>query len=326
MNLVGKRVLITGGAGFIGSNLAKTLISEGCFVRIVDSFRRGDIRNLDGIRYGSNTEIFDFDLTNPNLAKEACKDVQIVFDLAADVFGVNGLFKNPGSLISNNVRISLNVAEACVSSGVEHLVFASSSCVYGYPNAKIPHEEHDRGLPSTFYGWSKLFGEVIYTAFSEESGLKYSVARIFNAFGPRESLHYPHVIPDFIMKAKACKEGSRDFEIIGDGLQTRSFIYIDDLVTGLIRLAEHKPLKEAINLGSSECIKMVDLAHLIIELFGLKPKDINFIYAQAHPNDIRKRSADCHKAYLLLGWEPKISLRKGLERTVQYMNQIQVLV
>jgi nucleoside-diphosphate-sugar epimerase len=165
-------------------------------------------------------------------------------------------------------------------------------------------------------------GEYLLKGYRLEFGLDYSVARIFNAYGTRESPMSPHVIPDFVKKSyEYKKDPSRGFEIIGDGEQTRAYTWVEDIVEGLVLMAERdEAIGEAINLGTSEEVKVIDLARMILEIVGLDPSTVEFKHLPSPKGDIKRRSADISKAKRLLGWYPKTSLREGLERTVAWLS------
>lgn len=148
------------------------------------------------------------------------------------------------------------------------------------------------------------------------------MARLFNIYGPRESLRSPHVIPEFISKARDLKSGrTTTFEILGDGNQTRSFLYVSDAVSGLLKLAESNAC-ETVNFGSEDETKVIDLATLILLAFGLDTMHVKFIHEPINPNDTRRRAADASKAKTLLDWQPTISLEQGLKTTINLFQKI----
>ena len=319
MTIDSKIVAVTGGAGFIGSHLVDSLLARGCRVIVLDSLARGNLSNLP-----SNNEqlvLKNIDLASSATLEREIENVEVLFDLAAKSPGNRDLYKNPADLVSTNVGITLKVAQAASKVGVDRVVFVSSSCVYDHEKAVVPHAESDVGVSKlSYYGWSKLIGETIYSAYAEQYGLNASVARIFNAYGPRESLSSPHVVPEFIMKAFECKKGNGTFEILGDGNQTRSFLFVTDAVEGLIRLAE-SGLTEPVNFGFPREVSIQELATLVLEEVGVKVSDVSFINNPGPPKDVRRRSPDISKANSLLGWKPNVELKEGLQITIKWWSR-----
>lgn len=313
-------VAVTGGGGFIGSHLVETLVRRGCRVIVFDSFEKGKLSNLP-----SNDERIT--IKNVNLTsniegwKEDLKGADYLFDLAAKSPGNRDLYRNPADLVRTNVAITLNVARAAASASIQRIIFVSSSCVYDHKHARVPHKESDVNLPESHYGWSKLFGEEIYSAQAEQSGLSIGIGRIFNAYGPRESLGSPHVITEFITKAFGCARGNRTFEILGDGNQTRTFLFVSDAVEGLIKLAE-SDASTPINLGSVREIAINELAKLILHEAGIDAATVAFIHNPTDPRDIRRRAPDISKAKDTLGWEPKVDLEAGLRATTTWWQNL----
>ncbi|MGA3406317.1 MAG: NAD-dependent epimerase/dehydratase family protein [Candidatus Bathyarchaeia archaeon] len=319
LSIDGRKVAVTGGGGFIGSHLVDDLLSRGCFVTVLDSFERGSTSNLPKVHEKLTIKNVNL-LESSNLERELMS-TEVLFDLAAKVSGNRELYQSPADLLTANIGITMNVARAAVKARIGRVVFSSSSCVYDSPAPRIPHSENDVALPlQSYYGWSKLIGETIYSAYSEQFGLKVGTARIFNAYGPRESLRSPHVIPEFIQKAFELKRGKSAFEVLGDGNQTRSFLYVRDAVSGLVKLAE-SDYCEVFNFGSEKEVKIVDLAELILRRVGLDPTQVSFVYEPINPIDIRRRAANTSKARTSLKWEPKISLNEGLANTIDWFTK-----
>ena len=319
MNIDGSKVTVTGGAGFIGSHLVEELLNRGCRVKVLDSFERGSTRNLQPQEKLTVKQVNLQDSLNLDADFAGS---QVVFDLAAKVSGNRELYRSPADLLTTNIAITAKVARAAVKAQVERVVFISSSCVYDTPQVRIPHGEKDLALPlQSYYGWSKLIGETIYSAHHEQFGLKVAAARLFNVYGPRESLQSPHVIPEFIRKAFELKNSNREtFEVLGDGNQTRSFLYVSDAVSGLTNLAESEYC-EAFNFGSEKEIKIKDLADVILQKAGLNPGRVSFTHEPINPIDVKRRAADTSKARTLLNWEPKVDLDEGLTNTIDWFTK-----
>ena len=309
-------MVVTGGAGFIGSNLVNTLLSRGCKVTVYDSFERGTPKNLPADE--ENLRLRSADLRDYDGLEYELRGVDVLFDLAARVSGIRTLHDLPADMLDSNSRTTLHVAEAASKAKVGRAIFASSSCVYDHPKVKVPHQEDDVRVPQTSYGQSKLFGESVYQACGEQYGLKYGIARFFNIYGPNETLKGPHVIPDFIVKAFECKRGKKTFEILGDGKQTRSFLYVSDAIEGIIKLAEEERSGDIVNIGSDREVSVQELARMVLKTVGVKEAGIEFAHSPVHPKDVRRRAADIRTAKTLLGWEPKVRLEDGLRKTVDW--------
>lgn len=290
---------------------------------MVDNYQRGHETNLKSLKEiaPGALQVWSGDLTDFDVASKALSGISIVFDLAAHVCGIRDLHCMPADLVFNNLALTRNVAKASMRAGAR-VVYGSSSCVYDFRGAKIPHEENQIGLPFTHYGWSKLVGERVYAACKDQDpSFSYCVARIFNVYGPKESYLSPHVIPEFIQKAFRCKASRTDFEILGNGHQTRGFTYVNDIVEGLIMLAESDFQGEVVNLGSPQETRVLDLANMILKHIGVDSRGIEFRFAPAHPLDVQRRAASIEKAKRLLDWYPKTSLHEGLTKTIDWFQE-----
>ena len=319
MKLEDLDVVVTGGAGFIGSNLVNLLLARGCRVTVYDSFERGSPSNLPS--GDANLKLKEADLRDYERLESELKGADLLFDLAARVSGIRTLHDLPADMLDSNAKATLRVAEAASRAKVGKAIFASSSCVYDHPKVAVPHVEDDVRVPQTSYGQSKLFGEGVYQACGEQYGLNFGIVRFFNVYGPQETLQSPHVIPDFIMKAFACERGKKTFEILGDGKQTRSFMYISDAVEGLVRLAESERSGDIVNIGSDRETSIRELAGMILREAGVDPEAIEFVHSPVHPKDVLRRAADVRRARDLLGWEPKVTLEDGLRTTVAWFRE-----
>jgi len=300
--------LVAGGAGFVGCYLVELLLSQGWKVTVLDNFTRGNFDHLpDGILVW-NADVQD-------LAPETLRGagVDIIFDLAAQVYGVRDLYAKPGKLLKNNLEVTCHLIGCAVRAEITKYVFVSSSCIYDHAGVKVPHREDDIGLCNTSYGLSKLVGEELLRYVAQETGLPVRIARLFNVYGAHDSWNSTHVVPDFMRKAWRLATGrSTDFPIIGDGLQTRDFTFAPDVARGILAVAERGGPCVPYNLGTGREISMRNLARLIVPLFGLDPARVTFVHEEAPPEDIRRRSADPSRAFQDLDWEPTVELEQGL--------------
>lgn len=312
------RVLVTGGAGFIGSHLVDRLLENGNEVVVLDNLDSGKAENLRQHKNNPNFKFIHGDITNREDVKKAVKDIEVVYHLAAMV-GVKHYVAHPKKVILVNVKGTENLLEA--SEGVKKFLFTSTSEVYGR-NTQIPlRETSDRVLGDTSvdrwcYSTAKALDEHLCFAYYRENGIPISIVRYFNVYGPRaDSSDYSGVIPIFIRRILEDKSP----QVHGDGKQTRCFTFVKDIVEGTL-LAAEKSTGEVLNLGTEKETSIMELAQTLIRLMGskLKPEFIPYekFYGK-HYEDIRRRVPDCSKARKLLGWQPKTSLEEGLKITIE---------
>jgi len=318
MNFDGKKVLVTGGAGFIGSHLVDGLLRKNADVRVVDDLSRG---SLDNIMHCENKiEFIRGDLMEPKIAESVLDGVQTCFHLAAVVGGVGFMNSHPSEIL-RSVSINYNVVDACWKKNVDKLLYTSSACTYPVDlqtAAEIsPLKEEDvlanGAKPDGDYGWTKLLGEVQCQAYHRAYGMKIAIVRPFNPYGPRESFdpRDSHVIPSLIRKAVLREI---PFVVWGDGSQERAFEYVEDLVEGLILASEKKVDADPINLGSSTPVTIRELAELVLRLTGHKTP---ITWDTSKPRGVRSRKADMSKA-LSIGWKPRTPLKEGLKKTLKW--------
>ena len=317
--LTGKKVLVTGGAGFIGSHLVDELLQKGAEVRVVDDLSRGSLRNIEHCR--ERIEFVKGDLTYRKTAIEVTEDCDVCFHLAAVVGGVEYMTTHPAE-IYKSMLINYNVIDACRKKDVDRFLYTSSACTYPVnlqvDETQPPLREDDvlkcGAMPDSDYGWVKLLGEIQCQAYHEAYGLKTIIVRPFNPYGPRECFdpEHSHVIPALTRKA-VLRENP--FYVWGDGGQTRAFTYITDLVEGMILAIENAPYADPINLSESNYVSVRDLAELILKLTGY---DALIIWDKTKPQGVRTRKSDMTKAYSILGWRPKVCLEEGLKKTIDW--------
>jgi len=313
-----KSVLVTGGAGFIGSCLSKELVNLGCDVCVADNFFRGRIENIKPIL--DKIKLFEVDLTKQESCLDVTKDIDYVFHLAASVGGIHYINKQYVEGGTPSILMNTNMIEAAAINNIERFLFTSSACVYCQSDMnlnKFKEEYAYPANPTTTYGWAKICGEVLCKAYHSEYGMKTCSMRIFNAYGENENIdpRSSHVIPSLIRKAVLYpKEG---FKMFGDGEQVRAFMYVKDCVKGLILGMEKNVNGEAINLGSEELISIKDLAEKIVDISG---KDIKIGYDLSGPRGTNKYCADTTKLKEVFGWCPDTPLDEGLRNTYDYIN------
>jgi len=315
----GKKVLVTGGAGFIGSHLVDELVRRHADVRVVDNLSRGNISNIAHCR--DRIEFIKGDLVDEKTAETSMKDVEICFHLAAVVGGVEFMATHPAEIFKNNT-IDYNVIESCRKMNVDRLLCTSSACTYPVDlqtaEEQPPLKEDDAfthgAKPDSDYGWSKLLGEIQCQAYHRSYGMKIALVRPFNPYGPRESFDPKdsHVIPSLIRKAV---RRQNPFVVWGDGTQARAFEYVEDLVEGIILAIGKKVDADPVNLGSSFPVTIRELAELVLRLTGY---NTSITWDTSRPQGVRSRKADMSKALNVLGWKPKTLLEEGLARTLNW--------
>ena len=312
-----RRVLITGGASFIGSHLTDALVERGAKVRIVDDLTSGRMENIQQHLANGTVEFIQADLREPGVARAAMRDVQVVFHLAADHGGRGYVDLHQAGPASNLFLDGLIFGEA-LKAGVEKVVFASSGCVYpnflqSDPDKEIYLTENLVKPPydaDNMYGWAKLMGELTLRAYHKEYGLKAASCRYFTVYGPRGVENHAVIA----MTARAFV-GQHPFEVWGDGTQVRNWTYVDDIVRGTILAAEKIDDGTAVNLGTMERVRVIDAVNMVLEHTGhiaetkLRPD---------MPTGPLNRVADNSLAKKLLGWEPQVPFREGLKRTIDW--------
>lgn len=304
-------ILITGGAGFIGSNLAHSLVNKGHHVRVLDDFSAGTRKNLEGLE--SKVEILEGSITDLEICRKACSGIDRVCHQAA--FGsVPRSLKFPSMYSFTNVHGMVNLAQAAKEAGIQRFVYASSSSVYGN-STQSPKKESILGQPLSPYAASKLSNEIFAHAFSEAYGMTFVGLRYFNVFGPRQNPEgdYAAVIPLFF---KHLLKRSAPL-IYGDGAQARDFTFVENVVQANDLALTSNSLKgsEVYNIGCGDTTSVNTLYHEISRLLNLQ---IPPIYQPPRTGDVKNSLADISKAKSNLGYDPKISLREGLEKTKPY--------
>jgi nucleoside-diphosphate-sugar epimerase len=312
---VARRVLVAGGGGFIGHHLVNRLKREGNWVRAVDL-------HPPYFEPSQADEFIVHDLREYQACLESTKDIDDVYQLAADMGGIGYITANHAELTRNNVLINAHMLEAARKSSVSRYLYTSSACVY--PSFKqnetqvAPLKEADAipADPERGYGWEKLFSEQLCSYYRSDFGLQTSSVRFHNIYGPLGTYEGGREkAPAALSRKVALAENNGWIDIWGDGLQTRSFCYIDDCVEGLTRILKSgRP--EPINLGSNELISVRGLAELIVTISG---KTLKIKTDPSKPQGVRGRNSDNGELFRVLGWEPSVKLREGLAATYSWI-------
>jgi len=312
-----KKVLITGGASFIGSHLVDKLLEKGASVRIVDNLSSGKLENIDDHIKRNRVEFIEGDLRDTSVAKEALRGIDVVFHLAADHGGRGYVDLNQAGPASNLALDGIVFHEA-VNAGVEQIVYASSGCVY--PNylqediTKKIYLTEDLVKPpydvDNMYGWAKLMAELTLKAYTRKFGIGTASCRYFTVYGPRGVEN--HAVIAMIARAFIKQD---PYEIWGDGSQVRNWTYVDDIVEGTILAAEKIKDGSAVNLGTMERITVSEAALMAIAFANYSTK-IKFL--KNMPTGPLNRVADNSLAKQILDWEPKVKFKEGFKRTAEW--------
>ncbi|GAB3987878.1 NAD-dependent epimerase/dehydratase family protein [Spirosoma daeguense] len=314
-----KKALVCGAGGFIGGHLVNRLKSEGYWVRGVD---------IKENEYGNNNadEFIIGDLRDPNIAEEVVTaDLDEIYQLAADMGGAGFVFTgtNDAAIMHNSVLCNLNVLEAAKNKGVKRIFYSSSACMYPEynqmdpDNPKCSEDSAYPAAPDSEYGWEKLFSERLFLTYQKNHGIEARIARFHNIFGPQGTWDGGREkAPAAVCRKVALAEDGGSIEIWGDGLQTRSFLIVDECVEGIRRLMS-SDFSGPVNLGSEEMISLNDFAKMVIDISG-KSLTINNIPG---PLGVRGRNSDNRLIQEKLGWQPTTPLRDGVEQTYAWISQ-----
>ncbi len=314
------KVLVTGGAGFIGSEIVRQLLDAGHFVRVADNLSKKDAQ------VDKRAQFLKLDLTNPQQANQAFQDIEICINAAAKIGGIGYFHKYPATILSENNKIYSCTFESAVKNKIKRIVYISSSMVFESAT-KFPSKEEDIEKippPVSSYGFSKLSGEWYCHSFWDQYKLPFSICRPFNAYGvnefPEREVGYAHVIPDLVRKILSAQY---PLELLGDGMQTRCFTHVSDVASGTIAVALHpKGENRDFNVGSDKEIKMIDLARKIWEIMNVeKPFKVKFV--KGFKFDIKRRVPNVQKIKKYIGWEPQMEFEKGLKEVISWLKNQQ---
>jgi UDP-glucose 4-epimerase len=315
-----RRVLVTGGAGTIGSAVVRRLLKDPDWeVRIADH-RPAPIWMREGC------ELHEGDLRDRDVARAAVQGCSHVIHLAAIVGGIANFHKLPFTLTEVNNALTGAIVHAAVDSGVQRLTYVSSSMVFERATEFPTTEAHvDRcPAPRSAYGFSKLSGEVYTRAAHDQHGLRYTICRPFNAYGPgelpdRDEPGIAHAVPDLIAKVLS---GRRPLEIFGSGDQTRTLTHVDDIADGIVTATGSPAAEnEDFNISASDERTVAEIAALIWEACGEDPAALELRHVPSFTVDVQRRWPSVQKARDVLGWEARIDLRDGLAATVAWLRE-----
>jgi len=307
------KILITGGAGFIGSHLCQKYAKEGHTVLCLDNFMSGNLLNVRHLLDYRNFKLIKGDIMDFHLLEEVTRDVDVIFHLAAQIH-VDRSYIEPRLTYEINVMGTQNILEIARLYDAKRIIYTSTSEVYGSAQYAPIDEKHPLNAPHP-YGASKIAADRMCHAYIQTYGMNISIVRLFNAFGPRQrDLGYGGVISIFTRRVL----NNIPPIIYGDGLQTRDYTYIEDIVRAFDLVLNHdEPITEPVNFGNGSELSILDLANLIIDLCGNKGT-IEPAHVESRIGEVQRLIADATRAKNLLGWEPEYNLERGLAEYVRW--------
>lgn len=310
-----KKVLITGGAGFIGSYLTELLVGQEAKVTVADSLTRGSRERIASILGQINLQAVD--LFEPENCRKVCEGQDIVLNLAAKVTGIEYNRFHMGDMFENNMKLQMNVLHAAADCGVKRFLQVSTACIYPH-DAKVPTPESDgeRNSPEPTnegYGFAKLMGEKLAHYYTQERGIEVVIARPFNAYGPRDHFDETtsHVIPALM---KRILDGDDPVHIWGSGNQSRVFVHAKDIARGMMLVTEKAPPATPINIGHDQEVTIKELFGILCKIIGKNPKPY---FDTSKPDGYPRRAADVSLLRKYTGFVPSISLEEGIREMLR---------
>ena len=306
------RCLVTGGAGFLGSHLCERLLNDGHEVLCLDNYFTGRLQNVSHLRDNRNFELIRHDVTEPILL-----EVDRIFNLACPASPVHYQF-NPVKTIKTSVMGAINML-GLAKRVHARILQASTSEVYGDPAVHPQKEDYwgnvnPIGIRSC-YDEGKRVAETLFMDYHRQNKVDIRIVRIFNTYGPRMLMNDGRVVSNFIVQALK----GEDLTIYGDGNQTRSFCYVDDMVEAFVRMMDQDEIIGPVNVGNPGEFTMLELAHAVLDQTGSKSK---IVYQPLPGDDPKMRRPDISLAKKALGWEPKVNLFDGLQKTIEYFKTV----
>lgn len=308
-----KKVLITGGEGFIGSHVVEKLVERGAMVSVLDRLQSGNLKKIEGEYAFIKGSCDDMET-----AEKACQNQDIVMNLAARVGGIEYNRTHQATMLRDNLLIETIMLEAARKAEVERFLVVSSACVYPR-NCSVPTPESEGfvGEPEPTnggYGWAKRMSEKEGQYYAEEFGMKVGIVRPYNCYGPRDHFdpETSHVIPALI---KRVIDGENPLKVWGTGNQTRAFLFVEDLAEGMILAIENYPVPDPMNLGTDEEVSIRDLVSKILKISGVKTE---IVFDTTKPDGSLRRNSDNKKAKEKIGFIAKNNLDEGLRKTINW--------
>jgi UDP-glucuronate decarboxylase len=308
-----KRILITGGAGFLGSHLCERLLADGSIILCVDNFFTGARHNIEHLLDHKHFEVIRHDVTFPLYA-----EVDEIYNLACPASPIH-YQHDPVQTTKTSVHGAINMLGLAKRLRAK-ILQASTSEVYGDPDVHPQREDYWGHVnpvgPRSCYDEGKRCAETLFFDYWRQHNLQIKVARIFNTYGPRMHPNDGRVVSNFVIQALL----GRDITVYGDGQQTRSFCFVDDLIDGLVRLMDTSPdITGPVNVGNPSEFTIMELAQMTVSLVGSRSK---IVHRPLPENDPKQRQPDISLAQQLLGWRPRIALKEGLAKTIAYFEHL----
>lgn len=318
----GRKVLVLGGSGFVGSHAVEQLLAINAMPIILTRSAKPEFL----AHLANDVEIIQGSLLDESCAVAATRRASVVLNLAADVAGIGWNAAHPASMFMNNMSLFFSSLQAASQVGVERYLITSSACVYPrHCSVPTPESEGFRDEPeptNAGYGWAKRMEEFLGRAATQEHGMSVAIARPYNCYGPRDDFEpeTSHVIPALIRKAvEAAQDGADTFQVWGDGSHSRGFLYVDDFARGLIEVAARHPHADPINLGAAGEVTIRETAEAIADALAVRfGKDIRPHFDTSGITGQPRRACDTTKAEAILGYRAKVELAEGLARTIDW--------
>jgi len=311
MNLQGKNVLVTGGAGYVGSSLVRKLVEEKSEVVVLDNFSYGHMENLSDIK--NQIHIVKGDIRNSGLIKNVIKknNIEFIFHLVADPFVPNS-YKNPGLVFDVITKGTQNIIMANPEQ-IKKILFLSTAEIYGYYKY-LPMDENHPCNPVSVYATAKLAADRLCFIMHNDNDIPVNTLRLFNTFGPRET--HPYIIPELILQFSKSSVAK-----LGNLKSRRSLIYVDDAVTGMMKLMKSRISDEVFNLGSNKSYSIEELARIVADSYGHNKIQLVVEKHRKRALDPPVFQCDFSKIKKAIDWKPKISLEQGIEKTMDWFEQ-----
>lgn len=311
-----KKVLVTGGAGFIGSHVVEKLVQKEARVTVLDNLQNATLQNLAQVRH--KIKLINGDCSDQHDADRACKQQEIIMNLVARVGGIEYNRTHQATMLKDNLLTSLVILEAGRRAEVDRFLVVSSACVYPN-NCSIPTKEGEGflGEPETTnegYGWAKRMSEKLGMYYHTEFGMNIGIVRPYNCYGPRDHFNpqTSHVIPSLIRRVLS---GENPVLVWGTGKQTRAFLYVEDLAQGMIAAIEKYPVPDPINLGTDYEVSIKKLIEMVMLVSGLSYK---IQFDTSKPDGSPRRASDNTKARKIIGFKATTGLKEGLTKTIKW--------
>ena len=319
-DLAGSRILITGGAGFIGSHIADQLLAgEGvASVVLLDNMLRGTMRNIEAALGSGRASLVEGDIRDRALLDKLVAAADYVFHMAA--LRITRCAENPREALEVMFDGAFNVAEACAKHKVKKLVAASSASIYGTADLFPTKEDHHPYNNRTLYGAAKMANELTYRAFNDMYGMKYTAMRYFNVYGPRMDLEGKYT--EVLIRWYGLIKKGQEPVIFGEGDQTMDFVYVEDIARANVLAMKSEASDQVFNVACQRETSLLQLCEAMLQTMGssLKPRHVP-LPAERKAVEVRRRLADTSKARELIGFTAQVSLEEGLSRLVKWLDQ-----